>query len=316
MQDLQRTSLKRTNVLGVGVTSLNMGEAVNTLLDARLKRQSGYVCVTGVHGIIESQRDPVLKEIHNRSFLTVPDGMPTVWMGREQGFVHMGRVYGPDLMLKVCEATSTAVEGGKWDVVSEKPPTSNLQPPTMDASHSFTHFLYGSTPDVLGKLKTNLEKRFPGIQIVGTFSPPFRPLSDDEETELQRIVAACKPDFFWVGLSTPKQERFMFEHSSSMNVESRKLDVECENNATSHVPPPTPKFPLEAGIMLGVGAAFDIHAGLLKDAPEWIKNSGLQWFYRLCQEPRRLWRRYLDIVPTFLWLVALQLLGIKKYDSV
>ena len=315
MQDLQQSNLKRTNVLGVGVSSLNMNTAVETLLEARAEGQTGYVCVTGVHGVIESQRDPELKKIHNRSFLTVPDGMPTVWMGREQGFTKMGRVYGPDLMLRLCEATSAVVEGGKWDVGrrGEEHPTSNVQHSTINKK-CFTHFLYGSTPEVLEKLKANLEKKFPGIQIVGTFSPPFRPLNDSEEEELRQMVAACKPDFFWVGLSTPKQERFMYAHSANMNVEGGTLNVECEDDATSHVPHPTAKFPLEAGIMLGVGAAFDIHAGLLKDAPEWVKNSGLQWFYRLCQEPKRLWRRYLDIVPTFLGLAALQLLGIRKYD--
>ena len=106
----------------------------------------------------------------------------------------------------------------------------------------------------------------------------------------------------------------MYAHCACMKVDGGMLDVECENNATSHVLPPTPKFPLEAGIMLGVGAAFDFHADNLKDAPSWIKNAGLQWFYRLCQEPRRLWRRYFDIVPSFIWLSALQLLGIKKYE--
>lgn len=108
----------------------------------------------------------------------------------------------------------------------------------------------------------------------------------------------------------------MYAHSASMNVEGGKLEVGCEDNATSHISQPTAVFPLDCGIMLGVGAAFPIHAGLQKDAPEWIKNSGLQWLHRLCQEPRRLWRRYLDIVPAFLWLSSMQMLGIKKYDSV
>ena len=332
MQDLQKSNLQRTNVLGVGISSLNMKEAVETLLEVRAKGQTGYVCVTGVHGVIESQRDPELKMIHNRSFLTVPDGMPTVWMGREQGFVHMGRVYGPDLMLRLMEATSETVgrgtwdlgrekhptseieEGGKWNVGrgSEKHLTSNILHPTTNKK-CYSHFLYGATEEMLAKLKENLESRFPGVRIIGTYAPPFRPLNEEEEKELRGMVAECKPDFFWVGLSTPKQERFMFAHSASMNVEGGKLDVECENNATSHISHPTAKFPLEAGIMLGVGAAFPIHAGLQKDAPEWIKNSGLQWFHRLCQEPKRLWRRYLDIVPAFLWFAALQLLGIKKY---
>ncbi len=272
------------NVLGVGVSSVNMPRAVEILLEARRRLETGYVCVTGVHGIIESQRDPALKTIHNRSFLTVPDGMPTVWLGHEQGFVHMGRVYGPDLMLALCAATSCVDDGQVMADKRSSPTRKSSNPAT--AKMKLTHFLYGSTPEVLGKLKANLEKRFPGIRIVGTFSPPFRALNAAEEEELSSMVSCVKPDFFWVGLSTPKQERFMAAHAGN------------------------PEF----GIMLGVGAAFPIHAGLQKDAPEWIKNSGLQWFYRLCQEPRRLWRRYLDIVPTFLWLAALQLLGVKKYD--
>ncbi|MEE9368093.1 MAG: WecB/TagA/CpsF family glycosyltransferase [Pontiella sp.] len=356
----------RTNVLGVGVSALDMDEAVELLLDARKKDRSGYICVTGVHGVIESQRDPELKAIHNRSFLTVPDGMPTVWMGREQGFVHMGRVYGPDLMLNIFEKTSALNQrkedrgwksedrGQRTDVSDHKSGViSDLGSPTSDKKH-LTHFLYGATEETLRKLKTNLEARFPGVQIVGTYAPPFRPLNDAEEEELRKLVAECKPDFFWVGLSTPKQERFMYAHSASLKIEGLGPRTEVgrrtqsEAGATrrqqsgnsedggqrtevkgqrakvsgqqsgSDLRPPTSdccKFPLDAGIMLGVGAAFPIHAGLQKDSPEWIKNSGLQWLHRLCQEPRRLWRRYLYIVPTFLWLAAIQLLGIKKYDT-
>ena len=302
----------RVNVLGVGVSALNLQQAADFLLDARGAGEKGYVCVTGVHGVIESQHDLELKTIHNSSFLTVPDGMPTVWMGREHGFGAMGRVYGPDLMLRLCAATSGSVESGTWEVEREKHPTSNLQPPTKGASYPLTHFLYGATPETLQKLKANLEERFPGIQVVGTFAPPFRPLNDVEEEELRRTVADCKPDFFWVGLSTPKQEKFMASHSPAANdawrIELVARDVEPQTSNSQ------PQFPLDCGIMLGVGAAFDIHAGNYKDSPEWIKNSGMQWLHRLCKEPRRLWRRYLDIVPTFLGLSALQLLGIKKYE--
>jgi N-acetylglucosaminyldiphosphoundecaprenol N-acetyl-beta-D-mannosaminyltransferase len=187
---------------------------------------------------------------------------------------------------------------------------------------SFTHFLYGATEEMLAQLKANLEERFPGVQIVGTYAPPFRPLNEAEEEELRDIVAACKPDFFWVGLSTPKQEKFMAGHSPAAKggpVDRCSLIVDKGNPATRQPDNPSTdsgakRYPLDAGIMLGVGAAFPIHAGLQKDAPEWIKNSGLQWLHRLCQEPKRLWRRYLDIVPTFLWLAALQLLGIRKYS--
>lgn len=338
--------IQRTNVLGVGVSVLNMPAAVDVLIAARNAVQTGYVCVTGVHGVIESQRDPDLKQIHNRSFLTVPDGMPTVWMGREQGFTKMGRVYGPDLMLRLMEATTSVDDcsmmddegcGQKTEVGKRKTEVRDQEPgnrhqvtgkknegfgsgshgtttncdssylyPSQDetggldlghapstmshqrstAQRQLTHFLYGATEEMLERLKQNLEQRFPGARIVGTYAPPFRPLNEEEEAELSALVAECKPDFFWVGLSTPKQERFMAAHADN------------------------PDF----GIMLGVGAAFPIHAGLQKDAPEWIKNSGLQWFHRLCQEPRRLWRRYLDIVPTFLWLAFLQVMGVRKYS--
>ena len=268
----------RVNVLGVGVSALNMDEAVELLLDARAHGQTGYVCVTGVHGVIESQRDSELKQIHNNSLLTVPDGMPTVWMGHLQGFEHMRRVYGPDLMLAICERTVKLGQGAVRDDLAKHQQRSA-------EGKCMTHFLYGATEELLEKLKVNLESRFSGIQIGGTYAPPFRPLTDGEELELKEIVSKCKPDFFWVGLSTPKQEKFMASH----------LLLDC-------------------GIMLGVGAAFDFHAGGLKDAPAWIKNLGLQWFYRLCQEPRRLWRRYADIVPRFLFMSTMQLLGIKKYD--
>lgn len=257
---------KRVNILGVGVSALNRREAVDVLINARDRGEGGYVCVTGVHGVIESHRDLELRRIHNRSFLTVPDGKPLAWLGRRKGFHDMGRVYGPDLMLSVCEA---------------------------GLAHSKTHFLYGATEEVLKKLKRNLESKFPDIQIVGMYAPPFRPLNPEEEEELCQMVSKCRPDFFWVGLSTPKQERFMAEH-----------DPRSASGASR---------PLDCGVLLGVGAAFPIHAGLQTDPPEWIKESGMQWFYRLIQAPRRLWRRYFGIVPLFLFLETLQLLGIKKY---
>ena len=257
--------IARTNVLGIGVSAINMSQAVNILLEARANKVNGYICITGAHGIIESQRDNDLKYIHNNSFLTVPDGEPTVWMGKEQGYRKMSRVYGPDLMLNVLKAS-----------------TSN------NYNTKFTHFFYGSTREVLDQMVINVGNYFPNIEIVGIYAPPFRDLDANEENELAKIVEELKPDFFWVGLSTPKQEKFMAAHSTNPNF----------------------------GLMLGVGAAFPIHAGLQKDAPEWIKSSGFHWLYRLLQEPRRLWRRYLDIVPSFLWLAFLQLFGIKKFNYI
>jgi N-acetylglucosaminyldiphosphoundecaprenol N-acetyl-beta-D-mannosaminyltransferase len=250
---------ERFEVLGTNVSVTNMADTLVTLekwVGAGNKR---YVCVTGVHGVMESYNDPEVKEIHNASGLTVPDGMPLVWAGKIYGNKQMGRVYGPDLMLEVCR---------------------------ISVKRKFTHFLYGGNVGIAERLKANLEQRFPGIAIVGAFTPPFRPLNGPEEEELKRRVAGCRPDFFWVGLSTPKQERFMHQY----------LPL------------------LDTRVMLGVGAAFDIHAGIFNDAPDWIKSSGMQWFYRLCLEPRRLWRRYLTYNSVFLYKFFQQLLhhGIKR----
>jgi len=129
------------------------------------------------------------------------------------------------------------------------------------------------------------EKWFPGIKIVGTFTPPFRPLLANEQAEVEDVMARVRPDIIWVGLSTPKQERFMSEFISR----------------------------LPFGVMIGVGAAFDIHTGRLKDAPDWVKKAGLQWFHRLCQEPARLWKRYLVNNSRFLWRLFLQFSGLVNY---
>lgn len=254
----------RVNVLGVGVHAVNMKTAVKRIMDAAVKREKGYVCVTGAHGVIESLRDEALARIHNRSFLTVPDGMPVVWSGCLQGFRKMGRIYGPDMMLEVMRATAGA----------------------RGQDRRLTHFLYGGKEGVAPRLKLALESLVPGVEIVGTYTPPFGPLNEEQFRGFDMLLRQLKPDFLWVGLSTPKQERFMAEMSGR----------------------------LHASVMLGVGAAFDIHLGLIKDAPACMKRAGLQWLHRLCSEPRRLWRRYAVIVPLFACHSFLQLAGFKSYS--
>jgi N-acetylglucosaminyldiphosphoundecaprenol N-acetyl-beta-D-mannosaminyltransferase len=248
----------RVNILGVGVSAINLGEAVRRAEELLRERRKGYICVTGVHGIMEAQRDPSFRKILNQALLCTPDGMPTVWIGRLRGYGGMARVYGPDFMHELC---SHSVASG------------------------YRHFLYGGRPGVVETLRSQLESQFPGIRIVGTYAPPFRPLTKAEEKELIANVAELQPDICWVGLSTPKQERFM----------TRMIER------------------LDVRLMVGVGAAFDIHAGLLRDAPVWMKTCGLQWLHRLWMEPRRLGRRYLINNPSFLWNLALQLAGIKKF---
>ncbi len=210
-----------------------------------------YVCVTGVHGIMESRRDPELRRIHAEAGLVTPDGMPAVWCAHWAGAKHVERVYGPDLMVAVL---ARAEEEG-W-----------------------RSFFYGGKEGVPDALAARLWQRFPGLQVCGTYSPPFRPLTGDEQEAVVRRIEDARPDLVWVGLSTPKQERWMAEFRPR----------------------------LSAAALLGVGAAFDIHAGLLRQAPAWMRRRGLEWLYRVYREPRRLWRRYLRNNPAFVLAVLLR----------
>jgi len=248
----------RVNVLGVGLSAINLEMAQQAFVEAIQAKRKGYVCITGVHGVMESQDAPSLRAIHNRAFLCTPDGMPMVWVGRLNGFKKMDRVYGPDLMLDICQ---------------------------LSVRHGFRHFFYGGANGVAQELKSKLEQRFPGIQIVGVYEPPFRPLHPAEEKTFTEMVRQAKPDIIWVGLSTPKQEKFMSEY--------------------------LPK--LDTTLMVGVGAAFDFHAGKVRQAPRWIQRSGFEWLFRLCHEPRRLWKRYFKNNPRFLFYIFCQWIGLKKY---
>jgi N-acetylglucosaminyldiphosphoundecaprenol N-acetyl-beta-D-mannosaminyltransferase len=252
---------KRVNVLGVGVHAVNMDDALQVLRTAVEHSQKGLICVTGVHGVMESQRDPRVKSIINKSLLTIPDGRPMMWVGRLTGHDRMTQVTGPDFMLAVCG---------------------------LSVPLGYSHFLYGGKPGIADELKHCCERKFPGIRIVGTYTPPFRPLTQTEQQHLCDMVSDSRPDIIWVGISTPKQEFFMAEYLNQ----------------------------LDTKIMVGVGAAFDLHTGHLKDSPQWVKAAGMQWFHRLLQDPARLWRRYLLNSTSFLWNITLQLLRLKTFDAV
>lgn len=254
-------AIPRYNILGVGVSALTLDEARELVLGVRGHPRQGYVCVTGVHGVSEAQRESRVRTALNEAWLNVPDGMPLVWLGRRLAPRPVTRVYGPDLMLAVCD-TGRAV--------------------------GLTHYFYGGGPEVSGELRDRLSARFPGLSVVGTFTPPFRALNPQETDTLRAEVAAKRPDVIWIGLSTPKQELFMAEHWQR----------------------------LDAGLLIGVGAAFDFHTGRVRQAPQWMQRSGLEWLFRLALEPRRLGRRYLVNNPLFLWRIGLQLLGLRKYPLV
>jgi N-acetylglucosaminyldiphosphoundecaprenol N-acetyl-beta-D-mannosaminyltransferase len=249
----------RLNVLGVGVSALNLRIAAEMIDDWIRTDRREYVCVTGVHGIIESRRDSGVRAIHNAAGLVTPDGMPLVWLLRLAGYRDAGRVYGPDLMLQLLDRS---------------------------VSQALTHFLYGATEATLLQLQAKLMTRFPGLRVVGTLAPPFRALTPLEDDEVVTAINRANPDVVWVGLSTPKQEIWMAEHRAGLN----------------------------ARVLLGVGAAFDFHAGRRRQAPSWMQRSGLEWFFRLCQEPRRLGRRYLCSNTRFIFEIVAQKTGLREYS--
>jgi N-acetylglucosaminyldiphosphoundecaprenol N-acetyl-beta-D-mannosaminyltransferase len=247
-----------TNVLGVRISAVNLKSATGLIQKAIEDGKKEYVCVRDAHGVVRCQKDPELRSIHNRAFLVTPDGMPLVWALKHAGHSESDRVYGPDLMLAVFEAGT---------------------------SKGFRHFLYGAKATTLELLQARLLIKFPEAQIAGSYAPPFRALSPQEEADIADQINQSGADIIWVGLSSPKQELWM----------SRMRDR------------------LDAPMLIGVGAAVDFHAGLKRQAPRFIQRSGFEWAFRLFCEPRRLWRRYALVVPTFLSLTALQRLGLRKF---
>ena len=247
----------RQNVLGVGVSAVNMDSAVRLIqrwIDCGERR---YVCVTGVHGVMESQRSVELRRIHNNAGMVTPDGMPLAWLLQAAGYKDSDRVCGPELMPRIL--VDSQARGDR-------------------------HFLYGATEETLQRLQLRLLEFAPQARIVGALSPPFRPLTEAEDAAEVEFINACAPDIIWIGLSTPKQELWMASHRAR----------------------------LTAAALIGVGAAFDVHADVRKRAPQFLRRTGFEWTWRLLTEPRRLWRRYLVNNPRFVTLVALQMAGLVR----
>jgi N-acetylglucosaminyldiphosphoundecaprenol N-acetyl-beta-D-mannosaminyltransferase len=245
-------AVRRRDLLGVPIALTTYAEAMDVMDGMVARRERGYVCATAVHALMVAQNDPEMREALERSTLTVPDGMPLVWAVNLLGEDLADRVYGPELMLRYCERS-------------------------RERGHRV--FLYGGRDQgSLAQLTLNLRLRFPGIKIVGGYSPPFRALTDDEDDAIARQINAARPDVVWVGIGVPKQEKWM----------ARLRDR------------------LDAPVLAAVGAAFDFHAGRVSMAPEWMQSRGLEWTYRIAQEPRRLLPRYLIHNPRFVAKVALQ----------
>ena len=254
------TESEYANVLGVKVSAINMDGAIEMADRWITSGNSGYACVTAVHGVMEAQKDRSFLQILNRAAFNLPDGMPLSWVGWLQGHREMDRVSGPSFMLAMCR---------------------------LSAERGYRNFLYGGEPGVAETLRESLQERFPGLQVVGTYTPPFRKLNAEEESEFLAQISEAQPHIIWVGLGAPKQERFVAHYVDRLQVP----------------------------LMIGVGAAFDYHTGRLRDSSDFIKRAGLQWLHRLVQDPRRLWRRYLGAIPGFLWRIALQLSGLRRYPN-
>lgn len=233
------------NILGVDVAAVNMAWLMEFTQENLLALSGDYMCVSNVHTTVTAYKEQEYRKIQNGGIMAIPDGGPLSSVGRRRGHKNMERTTGPGYM------------GEVFKISTEK---------------KYRHYFYGSTCETLGKLKNKLEKKYPGIQIVGMYSPPFRSLTEKEDEEIVQLINETKPDFVWVGLGAPKQEVWMAAHQGMVN-----------------------------GFMVGVGAGFDYFAGNIERAPEWMQKINMEWFYRLMQDPKRLFTRYLKTNTNYIW---------------
>jgi N-acetylglucosaminyldiphosphoundecaprenol N-acetyl-beta-D-mannosaminyltransferase len=245
----------RAEILGVPLAISDYERVVEWMLAMVAAGKRGYVTAAAVNLVMSAHEDPEALDAVLGATLAVPDGQPLVWALRALGHREATRVYGPDLMISFCARAARA---------------------------GTPMYLYGGrTPEALALLQRRLRERFPGLNLVGGYSPPFRPLTDAEEELVVAEIDASGADVVWVGTGQPKQEKWM------LRMRPR----------------------LRAPLLVGVGAAFDFHAGLVPQAPRWMQRAGLEWTYRLAREPRRLWRRYARYNPRFVAGFAVQYLG-------
>jgi N-acetylglucosaminyldiphosphoundecaprenol N-acetyl-beta-D-mannosaminyltransferase len=253
-------SPRTVDVLGVPLALTDYERTLDWLDEMVEQRRHGFVCVCNVHTVMASDEDPELRGALARSAINVPDGQPLVWAINALGHSLAERVYGPELMARAC--ARAALSGQRF-------------------------YLYGGrNQGALVQLALNLRQRYPGVKIVGGYSPPHRPLTDEEQQAVAREINHSRADVVWAGIGVPKQEKWMAQMRPN----------------------------LDAAVLIGVGAAFDFHAGLVPQAPNWIQESGLEWAYRLAHEPRRLWRRYARYNPRFVAAFVRQLVGSRRAE--
>lgn len=254
---MKRNVRKGASVLGSYIDALSWDEAINTIFSWGQNHESRYVAICNVHSVVTALQDKTHSNILNAADMATCDGMPITWSLRKLGYQTQQRINGPDLMWKYCEVAEKA--GQKI-------------------------YFYGSTDDTLRLLKTKLDASFPALKIAEMYSPPFRELTEIEDTEIVKRLNDSGANVIFIGLGCPRQELWMHQHRGKINA-----------------------------VMIGVGAAFNYHAGTIQRAPLWMQNAGLEWLHRLASDPRRLWKRYLVTNSIFIVAIAAQLLKLKKF---
>lgn len=240
-------SVKYIDIFGVHVSAVNIQLACEHIERWIKTRRRTYVCVAPVSTIVDCQDDLDYRNVVNCADMVTPDGMPLVWLGKLSGDRDVERTYGPDLMLTLC---------------------------SISQERGYTHYLYGGTNKTCQLLEEALKKRFPRLNIIGRFSPPYRSDFIEENVGVIDEINRLGVDILWVGLGSPKQDFWIYQHRDQLNVP----------------------------VILGVGAAFDFLSGVKRQAPRWMQKCGLEWFFRLCCEPKRLWKRYLMGNTKFIYL--------------
>ncbi len=244
--------LTQARVIGANINALSWQEALDTLSNWAIAGDSRYVCICNVHSVVTAYIDPTFAQVINSADMATPDGAPVAWMLRQLGFQGQQRINGPDLMWKYCDLAQSTEQ---------------------------SIYLYGGMPETLEILQQKLASAFPKLKIAGSYAPPFRALTPEEDHAIIDKINQSGASTVWVSLGCPKQENWMQSKKGRVN-----------------------------SVMIGVGAAFDYHAQTIKRAPQWMQAAGLEWFHRLSSEPRRLWRRYLLTNSLFILLAIRQLL--------
>ena len=242
---VDKSAIPTVNILGVNIAAIDMNWLLQFTQENIEKLSGDYICVSNVHTTVMSYEDVEYNAVQNGGILAIPDGGPLSSIGKKRGAANISRTTGPSYMGEVLK---------------------------QSAGHGWKHYFYGSTQETLDKLRGALEREYPSLSVVGMYSPPFRPMTAEEDEQIIAEINAAAPDFLWVGLGAPKQEKWMAAHQGKVK-----------------------------GLMVGVGAAFDYYAGNIQRAPEWMQNANLEWLYRLMQDPKRLFKRYFVTNTKFIW---------------